>query len=153
MNTRDKDEWDIVLNLKIFSVNEKNIKTHSNSKHVHVQLFQFSQNSTCTCGTPRTQWSGEDCRVRDGGQEMLLGRNEYWIMDNCQSNKKQRKIIPQTEEGDSQKRWAPWSCELNKRQRTGKEDRGQTIELIFKLLPMGNGEPLKVSSGESRFLY
>ena len=44
MNTRDKDEWDIVLNLKIFSVNEKNIKTHSNSKHVHVQLFQFSQN-------------------------------------------------------------------------------------------------------------
>ena len=35
----------------------KKIKTHNNSKHVHVQLFQFSQNSTCTCETPRS-WGG-----------------------------------------------------------------------------------------------
>ena len=42
-----------------------------------MQLFQFSQNSTCTCGTLRTHWSGEDCGASNGGQEMFLGRNEY----------------------------------------------------------------------------
>lgn len=36
----------------------------------------------------------------------------------------------------------------NKRQRTGKEDKGQTIELL-----MGNGESLEVSSGDNGFLY
>lgn len=81
-------------------------------------------------------------------------------MNNCQPNKKEREeYLRQREagrwekEGDAQKGQVPWGCGLDERQRAGKEDRGQMVELVFELFLMDNGEPLKVLSEDNRFLY
>lgn len=81
-------------------------------------------------------------------------------MNNCQPNKKKREeYLRQREagrwekEGDAQKGQVPRGCGLDERQRAGKEDRGQMVELVFEPFLTDNGEPLKVLSEDNRFLY